>query len=357
LADRQPYQLPAANGPLLGRPLDERPPDGVRPLSWEQCRSLAEQHAPLAAQMESHSDWLRAHSQETLADALQLQAAYERSQHRLLAEELWLDLANVYAQTTVLDQSHEFLRDLSRSVQEFRQAGLPVTVSPDQLERQELVIDSSGVELLYNQRRLNDALEVALSLTAADPPLWPTVNGLIETRPTDPDQAVTVALQQRGDYLAWQRLACHAEQLPAESLRQLGAAQPWLASGVPIPSAAWWMCRLKQTQERMEQQERQQRAKQLQAIAQSKRDQIRLEVRQHWHALWRIEAQLQSLLQQRESLRRSMAATLQAREQQPLDVQTYLNRSSEDLKLTSEIITLLFEQEKERCRLNQAIGH
>ncbi len=350
---REATWLEGATAPLLGRIVAEGPPTQVRQLSLSQCESLAAESAPIASQLRQHAEWLAGHEQETLSAAIHEQARFEADKHRLLAVEAFLNLANVHAQTTVVDQSLVFLNDLRESVAEFRRAGVEVAVSNNELERQELVIQESVVELQYNQNRLIGGLEALLQVAPQPEPIWVYVADQSSISGVDPGAAFDFALRHRGDLRALQLLAENADSIPAETLQQL---HPLLSTGVPIPSVSWWMCLAKREVECLERSQRQQRKRILDAMVAAKLEQIRTEVQTHCLALQRIESLLELKIQQRALLREAQQNRTQVA-QGPLNVADYVADSQQELKWTSEIISLMFDQQIEQARLQHAMGH
>ncbi len=350
---REATWLEGATAPLLGRIVADAPPTQVRQLSLAQCESLATESAPIASQLRQHAEWLAGHEQETLSAAIQEQARFEADKHRLLAVEAFLNLANVHAQTTVVDQSLLFLNDLRESVAEFRRAGVEVAVSNNELERQELVIQESVVELQYNQNRLIGGLEALLQVSQQLEPIWVYVAEQSPISEVDPEAAFDFAQQHRGDLRALQLLADNADSIPAETLQQL---HPLLSTGVPIPSVSWWMCLAKREVECLEQSQRQQRKRILDAMVSAKLEQIRTEVQTHCLALQKIESLLELKIQQRALLREAQQNRTQVA-QGPINVAAYVADSQQELKWTSEIISLMFDQQIEQARLQHAMGH
>jgi hypothetical protein len=349
---REATWLDGATAPLLGRVLAEETPTGVRQLSLAHCESLAVEVAPIGVQLRQHAQWLEAHGQATLSASLREQARFEADKHRLLAVEAYVNLTNVYAQTTVIDQSLTFLSDLRESIAEFRRAGIEVAVTNNELDRQELAIQESIVELQYSQTRLIGGLEVLLQVTANPQPIWTFVTDESPRSVVDVAAAGEFALQHRGDLKALQILAADADSIPAETLQQL---HPLLATGVPIPSVRWWMCLAKREADCLEQNQLEQRQRLLEAMVVAKIEQIRTEVADRCLALQRVESLLELKIQQRALLRDAQQNRTQAG-QGSVDVAAYVADSQQELKWTSEIISLMFERQIEQARLQHAMG-
>ncbi len=349
---RQPTWLAGATTPLLGRFLAEPDPTQVRSLSLAQCESMARDAAPLATQLRQHAQWLEGHGQTSLSAALHEQARFESDKHRLMAVEAYLNLAKVYAQTTVIDQSLTFLNDLRESVGEFRRAGVQVAVTNNELERQELSIQESIVELQYNQNRLIGGLEAVLQISTQSIPIWSYVEQPSPMSLVDETTAFEFARQHRGDLKALQILAANADSIPSETVQQL---HPFLSAGVPIPTVSWWMCLAKREAECLEQSQRQQRKRLLDAMVAAKIEQIRTEVKAHCLAMQRIDSLLELKIQQRELLREERQNRNRA-EQGPVDIAAYVTDSQQELKWTSDIIALMFDQQIEQARLEQVLG-
>lgn len=349
---RQPTLLAGATSPLLGRVLADSTPAQVRELSLSQCESLASDVAPIATQLRQHAQWLEGHGQATLSAALREQARFESDKHRLLAIEAYLNLANVYAQTTVIDQSLTFLNDLRESVAEFRRAGVEVAVTNNELERQELAIQESIVELQYNQTRLIGGLEAVLQISPQSDAIWAYIADQTPVSMVDENAAWEFARQHRGDLKALEILAANADAIPGETLQQL---HPLLSTGVPIPNVSWWMCLAKREAECLELSQRQQRTRLSNAMVAAKIEQIRTEVQSQCLVLKKVESLLELKIQQRALLRDAQQNRNVGQGQ--IDVASYVADSQQELKWTSEIISLMFQQQIEQARLQQAMGH
>lgn len=345
--------LEGASTPLLGRVLADVEPSRVRTVSLAGCESQARNVAPIGIQLKRHAQWLAGHGQPVLSAALNEQARFESDKHRLLASEAYLNLANVYAQTTVVDQGLAFVGDLRESIAEFRRAGIEVAVNSNELDRQELAIQESMVELQYNQTRLNRGLEALLQLSTYPIPIW----AYVANEPTNPivDEAAAseFALQHRGDLKALEILANDADSIPADTLQQL---HPLLATGIPIPTASWWMCLAKREAECLEKSQSQQRRRLLEAMVSAKIAQIKAEVADRCLAIQRVDSLLELKIQQRTLLREAQENKSKTGQGQ-LDVKAYIADSQQDLKLTSEIISLMFDQQIERARLQHTLGN
>ncbi|MBL8888733.1 MAG: hypothetical protein JNL67_02060 [Planctomycetaceae bacterium] len=361
-----PYSLPSvpyeqrpatlladASAPLLGRVVADTLPERVRSISLAECESQARDTAPIGVQLQRHAQWLAAHGQQTLSDALKEQARFESDKHRLLASEAYLNLANVYAQTTVADQGLTFVGDLRESIAEFRRAGIEVAVNSNELDRQELAIQESVVELHYNQTRLNRGLEALLQVPPDPTPIWAYVENESTNSVVDEMAATEFALQHRGDLKSLQILANDAESIPADTLQQL---HPLLATGIPIPTVSWWMCLAKREAECLEKSQTQQRRRLFEAMVAAKIEQIRAEVADRCLAIQRVESLLELKIQQRTLLREAQQNSNKTGQGQ-LDVKAYIADSQQDLKLTSEIISLMFDQQIERARLQHTMGN
>lgn len=349
---REATWLDGASAPLLGRVLADASPTQVRQVSLAQCEALATEVAPIGRQLTQHAQWLGANGQATLSAALCEQARYEADKHRLLAVEAYFNLTNVYAQTTVIDQSLTFLGDLRQSIAEFRRAGIEVAVTNNELDRQELAIQESIVELQYSQTRLIGGLELLLQVSASPVPIWTFVTHESPRSVVDVAAAGEFALQHRGDLKALQILAADADSIPAETLQQL---HPLLATGVPIPNVSWWMCLAKREADCLEQNQLEQRQRLLEAMVVAKIEQIRTEVADRCLSLQRVESLLELKIQQRALLRDAQQNRTQAG-QGSVDVAAYVADSQQELKWTSEIISLMFERQIEQARLQHAMG-
>jgi hypothetical protein len=338
--------------PILGRVLGDEPPRQVRILVRDDVLALAADSAPIAAQLRQHGQWLKTQGQESLGQVVLAQAHYETQQHQRLAEEAWLNLARVHCQTSVVDQGLDYLQDLESALGRFRQAGINAPVRPDELPRQRWVVEESVVELAYNQARLNDALESLLQLAPTDVPLWATATSATVMIPVDPEQAVALALQRRADLRAWRQLATQPEALPQEAW---SALHPWLATGLPAVPAQWWMCHLKRQIEQREAGEREHRQDLLLAALATQEEKLTVEVRGHYQVLQRIRDQLNLKVKSRDLLRDARRHVEAVEMGQP-DIRRNLEDAQAELRLTAEIIDLLFDQEIEVMRLSYALG-
>lgn len=345
--------LEGASAPLLGRVLAEVEPSRIRSISLAGCESQASDVAPIGIQLKRHAQWLAGHGQPVLSSALNEQARFESDKHRLLASEAYLNLANVYAQTTVVDQGLSFVDDLRESIAEFRRAGIEVAVNNNELDRQELAIQESIVELQYNQTRLSRGLEALLQVSSDPTPIWAYVDNESTNTIVDETAAWEFALQHRGDLKALQILANDADSIPADTLQQL---HPLLATGIPIPTVSWWMCLAKREAECLEKSQTEQRRRLLEAMVSAKIEQIKAEVADRCLALRRVDSLLELKIQQRTLLREAQQSRSKTGQGQ-LDVKAYVADSQQDLKLTSEIISLMFDQQIERARLQHTLGH
>lgn len=345
-------QLAVMAEPILGRVVTETPPTQVRSLTRENVQSLAAAAAPVAGQLRQHGQWLQANGQETLGQAVLAQAQYEATQHQQLAEEAWLNLARVHCQSTVADHGLDYLHELESALQQFRQAGVNTPVRPDELPRQRAVVQESIVELEFNQARLTAALESLLQLDDNGPPIWAVATSSHVDIPGNPDQALVVAWERRADLRAWRQLAAQPESVPNEAW---GALHPWLATGLPKLPPSWWWCLLKREVKEREASERRQRADLLHAAVAAQEEKLRVEIRGHYHSLQRIGAQLDLKLQQRDLLREARAQVAAVEMDQP-DVRRGLEDTQTELRLTAEIIDLMFDQEIKLMKLSYTIG-
>jgi hypothetical protein len=228
-----------------------------------------------------------------------------------------------------------------------------VAVTNNQLERQELAVQESIVELQYNQNRLIGGLETLLQIAPQAEPIWVVVADQLPIAAVDSVTAFDFAQQHRGDLQALRILAANGDSIPAETLQQL---HPLLSTGVPIPSVSWWMCLAKREAECLERSQRQQRQRLLDAMVAAKIEQIRAEVQTHCLALHKIESLLELKIQQRTLLREAQQNRTQGAQGQ-VDIAAYIADTQQELKWTSEIISLMFDQQIELARLQQAMGH
>lgn len=353
-----PYALRSASlldgmsEPILGRVVADELPAHVRMLTRQEVRTLAAAAAPVAAQLRQHGQWLSSQGQETLGYVVLVQAQYEEMQHQRVAEEAWLNLGRVHCQTTVVDQGLDYLGDLESAVQRFRLAGIDTPVRPDELPRQQWVVQESVVELAYNQARLHDALESLLQLAPTGEPLWAVVTATSVVVPAGPEEAVTQALGQRADLRAWRQLAAQPEAVPNEAW---SALHPWLATGLPTVPVQWWMCHLKrEVEERAESEQRHRRDLLRESIA-TQEEKLAVEVRGHYQVLRRISDQLELKVRQRDLLRQAREQ-VEAVEMEQVDVRRNLEDAQAELRLTAQIIDLLFDQEIEFMRLSYTLG-
>lgn len=349
---RAASQLDGMATPIRGRVVSEPPPIDVRSLTRQDVQALAVAAAPVAQQLRQHSQWLLDNGQPALGQVVLAQAQYEASQHQKLAEEAWLNLARVHCQTTVADEGMAYLHDLELVLQQFRQAGVNTPVRPDELPRQRAVVQESLVELEFNQARLTAGLESLLQLEDNAAPIWAVATSRLVDLPGNPEEALAVARERRADLLAWRQLSAQPESVPNEAW---SAIHPWLAAGLPKLPPSWWQCLLKREVNEREASERRHRSDLLCAAVATQEEKLRVEIRGHYQSLQRIGAQLDLKLQQRDLLREARAQTAAVEMDQP-DVRRRLEDTQTELRLTAEIIDLMFDQEIELMQLNYTIG-
>ncbi len=358
---RRPIILSDIGDEIMGRPLADRPLTVIRDLTILECRALAATASPVARQLESHRDWLLKlqRTPVAIANALTLQAKYERSLHTTRALETYLQLTEVHAQPPIVDKTTAILVEAESTLAKFRAADIDVPADPGELQRRRFVVAEQVSELRLNQNRLNDGLEALLQL-ATDPsvPIWTPFEAPVRApEPAEP-AAVIQAYAQRGDLLALEQLTNDARCLSADSLATvLSSMQPLAGSAPALPGPAkWWQCALRDEIECLKKLERSERQRQLLELVTAKRDQIRLEVREHLHALRHHRELLNLKLERLNSLRASLESAARAKDERPVDFQQRLEQRSEELRLTSEIIHESLAIEIERVRLDQAMG-
>ena len=358
---RRPIILADIGDEIMGRPLTDRPLTVIRDLTFLECRALAATASPVARQLELHRDWLLKLKRTPVAitNALTLQAKYERSLHTTRALETYLQLTEVHAQPPIVDKTTAILVEAESTLEKFRTADIDVPADPGELQRRRLVVAEQVSELRLNQNRLNDGLDALLQL-APDPsvPIWTPFEASVRApEPAEP-AAVSQAHTQRGDLLALEQLAGDARCLSADSLATLlSSLQPLAGSGPALPGPAnWWQCALRNEIDCLKKLERSERQRQLRELVTAKRDQIRLEVREHLHALRHHRELLNLKLERLNSLRAALDSAARAKDERPVDFQQRLAQRSEELRLSSEIIHESLAIEIERVRLDQAMG-
>ena len=368
---RQPIQIDPMLAPIDGRPASKAESEpALRQLSWQQCRSLAAASAPIAGAIESQIAWLRCNGacDSKLQQALLCRAGHERNEHVATAMEAWLNLADVSVQMPALASTSNLLSDTSVAIEKFRGAGVEIQTDTTELDRQQLSIEEQRLTLKSAERQLIQGLEALLNLTPNDAPLWTDSIDYQSPPAFSRDQAVAIALQQRGDLCALETLAkhcCHensgdaAQQQIVAALTSAGS--PLLGVGLPRPAAAlWWQCKLK---EQVKQQlaciaakEAEQRRKLLCSLADTKRKQIRREVSNAVEAL-ASDIELRQLKQRRrDSLAASIDAAELAKDEVPVDLPTDLKNRIElrrlDAEITHQAIVIAIDQ----VRLQKAVG-
>ncbi len=359
---RQPVQLTEVAESIYGWPISNATLKEVRDLTFEECLRLASDGAPIAQQIESHRQWLQSLGKlpQALDSAFCSQANYERSVHAATALEAYLNLTEVYSQQPIIDQTHTVLRDAEGALSKFRDAGVDVPGDSSELFRQHLELDQQVAELRFNQGRLNDGLETLLQLKHESTlPIWTAfVATAHDSISTEEELAVSIALSNRGDLLALEKLAANACCLSPESIAGIaGSANPLLGAGLSLPGPAkWWQCMLRDEIECLKNSAATERQKQLQSLVLAKRDQIRLEVQEALHSLRRHRELLDIKQQQLQSLCEAETAATLAKDERPIDFEKHLEQSIEQLRHTSEIVHEILAIEKDYIRLQNAQG-
>lgn len=364
---RLPFQIREINETIDARPVadsDDNEPIELKRrqrLELAECQSLAYRTSPVAEAIETHRNWLCTlrRTPHAVIKALTAQAEYERSQHAFAAAEAYLNLARVYSKPPLISQSETLVSDGKQVVERFRDAGVEIPGDTAELDRRQLEILEQQSELRFNQKRLNDAIEMLLNLAPSPHLVW-TDHNLIDVSTLsvpDEESAVREALSKRGDLQALEILAENAQYLSLEALQGSPVGGQILSGGFSLPGPAkWWQCLLRREIDCLKQKAQSERQRKLYSLAENKRNEIRQEVRTTLHSLTRHQELLSLKLVRLKSLRQSLASAVAAKDVRPVDFRQRLEQQAGEIELISEIIDQLLSIETEYLRLQHQTG-
>ncbi len=358
--DRPVIILRGIDEPIAGAPVTSPQPESLRLLTYDECRRLGRTNAPLANQLAQHRDWLasRLGTQHPLVVALAQREEYERAAHAAKAEETLLSLMQIYAVQPLLAESQSLLNESQAIVEKFRATGLPISGDTAELDRQCMRLEQKIEELVYQQQRAIAGLEFLLHVTPDEArPIWGTLdNNPIAELP--PLEALLAEPASRGDLQAIETLAAGADQVSPDNFTNLAATtQPLLGAAPNIPaSAKLWQCALKQEIECLKQATAEHRRRQLSELADLKRREIALEIREAYHGLARHQRVAELKLREIESLHDSLLAAEAAKDDRPLDFAQHVENRLRLLELAAELVAEQTQVEIYRRRLATARG-
>lgn len=221
-----------ASGPFLG-------------LTDEACRALAEQHSPIANQLDKENEAptvsLVTHKQpcpDTKSDDLVRQLRYlaaREVRNRSAAEALenYYRLADAEGRTELLAAGLRTFDQLRDVAPRFRAAGLPNVPDDDEFNRQRAKLLTDAEQAEVGIRTLNMTMKMQLGQSVkGDERFWPTGPFGVSSDPLDVEAAVQTALQSRPD-LQFLRAMYHGLSISTLPLvnRQLQSTNGLLGSG------------------------------------------------------------------------------------------------------------------------------
>ncbi|MEZ6094071.1 MAG: hypothetical protein R3C03_07495 [Pirellulaceae bacterium] len=358
---RSPVTLATIEEPIYGWPIESLTNDVIRDLTFAECESMAAASAPIANSLDEQAIWLRNNGQlsSALENAIAHQAAFERNEQAGKALEAYLNLANIYSQQPVMEQSRSLFVEAAAAAKKFQDAGIEIAGDVAAIEREALYLDRRSAELLHSQNQLHAAMTILLSLDIHDTlPIWTHFNSQDDSVTTDYESDVAVALSHRGDLNALRSLA---QECSNDSLSTLQAASsqasPLLGAALPLPQIPkWWQCILKDELECLKNQNLDHQRQQLMELVATKEKLVVQEVREVISSMQQHQQLLDINMRELESLRSSIEAAERAKDATPLDFETHLKQRQRQLQLTSDIVNELFSIQLDRVRLRRSQG-
>ncbi len=224
-----------ASGPFLG-------------LTDEACRALAEQHSPIANQLDKENEaptvalvTRKQPCPDTKSDELVRQLRYlaaREARNRSAAEALenYYRLADAEGRTELLATGLRTFDQLRDAAPRFRAAGLPNVPDDEEFNRQRAKLLTDAEQAEVGIRTLNMTLKMQLGQSVkGEERFWPTGPFGVSAEPLDVEAAVQTALQSRPD-LQFLRAMYHglsASTLPLVN-QQLQSTNGLLGSGLPM---------------------------------------------------------------------------------------------------------------------------
>lgn len=221
-----------ASGPFLG-------------LTDEACRALAEQHSPIANQLDKENEaptvslvTRKQPCPDTKSDDLARQLRYlaareARNRSATEALENYYRLADAEGRTELLAAGLRTFDQLRDVAPRFRAAGLPNVPDDDEFNRQRAKLLTDAEQAEVGIRTLNMTMKMQLGQSVkGDDRFWPTGPFGVSVDPLDVEAAVQTALQSRPD-LQFLRAMYHglsASTLPLVN-QQLQSTNGLLGSG------------------------------------------------------------------------------------------------------------------------------
>ncbi|GEM_PF-1814981 len=331
----------------------------IRVLTLSNCEQLAAQTAPKAKIIERQVAWLSDQdlASETLLAVAAFQAQYERNVHVGNALEAYWDLANTYAQQPGLEQGRLVLDDAEQTVLRFRESGISSQADPAEFGRAELDLDRKEAELVHAQNQLLDGLSLLLALDLNDrSPIWTSDTSGSSFSSEDQQQAIAVALDQRGDLQAMRTLMQVSDWESLEQGQQIVGTQIPLSVGPSATLLAVWNCLKKNDLERQKAEQLCSLRQQLQQLIYTKERLVEQEVRGIFSSLDRYQKVLQLNLEEVSSLQQTMTTAEQGKDLRPIDFQQRLQQQQRMQLLNSQIIQGRVAIERDRVRLRQSQG-
>jgi hypothetical protein len=219
-------------------------PAEYRRLTAAECRVLAVQNAPLAAELDAHPDnkppahpCLQRNKPE-LAEQSRLARGYaaDEIRNRSASDALgyFYKLAAAEGQFDLLLAAHGILKVQLAAAEKVIKAGAEDRADVDRLRRQIFDIESQMAKLEAGIDVLNSALAGQLGLPPGDPtPLWPEDPLRVGGQAPDAEQMVQVAMQNRPDLNLLRVLAASSAFDTALTKAVLTGVNPLLAPADP----------------------------------------------------------------------------------------------------------------------------
>lgn len=355
-SSRNPIQLNPQMAPHTGVPLGEQDETGLRDLTIAQCENLAAQSSPVAEQLRSERAILcQSNGTPSIVfECLDLQEAHERNESAGQAMRAYLNLVEIYLQHELLLESHTQVDRAAETVARIRSEGLTAASDDGELQRQHLALDGKVEEIRHQSAQLHAQLQSLLRLDERQSsPIWTNFQSDLEETELDPEAELAVALANRGDLAALERLA--SANGSNELLEWLQAAARGVSPLLAVIARGPGILASHRSEQDRDR-ESANRQCQLDRLAQHKRDQIRFEVFDAVDSI-RMHRRVMNLKRQAiASLQDSIAAAERGKDLKPVELSSQLENQQALLKLRSEYLHERVGYEADLVKLRQAQG-